>query len=425
MRDRPMPPVLVLARRMIRTTLREKSYRMGFVTMLILVIVGVAAVGLFSERDRSFEVAVVDDVGHTVVTTTDEALAAAEDRPGGSTSLSAVRTQDSADAKGRVAAGEADAALVPHEDGGWLLIGHREVDPLLETALGGAVQATVLAELALQQQADPAMIAQSATVTTQLLEGSAANGVSTTVLRLIFGFLFASSLLTFGLAIAQGVVEEKDSRVVEILAASVSTRSMLVSKILANVFLGTVQVIVLVGVALGGLWLVGILDDMGQVVTGAVGFVVFYVLGFLAVSCVWAALGAMASKPDDLATSAVPVQILVFGGYFLSFIAPPWLLAASSYVPVVSSLTMPTRLMTGSAQWWEPPIAAALVVLFGLLALGLSIRAYDRTLLRTDRRTNWREIFRGRTRPQPNAGSSERVPAETAGTRGVPARTSH
>lgn len=48
MRDRPMPPVLVLARRMIRTTLREKSYRMGFVTMLILVIVGVAAVGLFS-----------------------------------------------------------------------------------------------------------------------------------------------------------------------------------------------------------------------------------------------------------------------------------------------------------------------------------------------------------------------------------------
>ena len=77
-------------------------------------------------------------------------------------------------------------------------------------------------------------------------------------------------------------------------------------------------------------------------------------------------------------------------------------------------------------------LALLLVVL--MLASGLSAywngreaadTAYDRTLLRTDRRTNWREIFRGRTRPQPNAGSSERVPAETAGTRGVPARTSH
>jgi ABC-2 type transport system permease protein len=215
------------------------------------------------------------------------------------------------------------------------------------------------------------------------LEDDDGDGGVLFALRLIFGFMFASALLTFGLSIAQAVVEEKDSRVAEILAAAAPVRDMLVGKVLASFILGTGQVLGLALVALVSLRVAGVLPDLGRVVAASGGFV----LGFLAIACLWAALGAMAARPDDLAASAVPVQLVLFGAYFLSFLAPEGLLRVTSSVPVLSSLTMPTRMLQGSVAWWEPALAALLVVGFGLAALRIAVAVYEDSLLRTNRST--------------------------------------
>lgn len=80
-------------------------------------------------------------------------------------------------------------------------------------------------------------------------------------------------------------------------------------------------------------------------------------------------------------------------GFFASFMAAGAWRVALSYVPVLSSMLMPTRLMDGSAQWWEGVIALALTLAFAAVAMVLGERMYRRSLMQTSSRMTFRQAL--------------------------------
>ena len=136
-----------------------------------------------------------------------------------------------------------------------------------------------------------------------------------------FAFLFYVAALMFGITLASSVVEEKQTRIVEIIAGAIPLRQLLLGKIAGNAVLAVGQMAVYVGVGLVGL---AFTDYSGLIagVSGAVAwFLAFFLAGFVALSCLWAVAGALASRTEDLQSTQTPVTMLVvlmfFGGLFL------------------------------------------------------------------------------------------------------------
>lgn len=396
MRAGQHPAWVVVLRREIGLKVREKTFRIGIASTLILVVLGIAALSFFSNKTENHSIAVINDAGSAVVHQTGDLLRTI--KPESPDKVSTVLVATAEEALATVADGKADAALIPVSDNtgvtAWKVVGDASINPALEQALAAVVQQTATASNAERLNVNLEELARGAALQRELLNQKPDNDGSLFVLKFVFSFMFVSALMTYGLAIAQSVVEEKESRVVEILAAATSVKYLLVGKIGANFILGFLQVTVLTAIALTGLAFVDVIPDLGPVLAASGWFIFFFVLGFFAVSCIWSALGSMATRSEDLASSAIPMQILLIGAYFLSFTAPAEILRIASFVPIFSSIAMPTRILDGGVEWWEPWAAASGVVLVGILAIRLSTNIYLRTLMRTNKRTSLKEALR-------------------------------
>jgi ABC-2 type transport system permease protein len=207
--------------------------------------------------------------------------------------------------------------------------------------------------------------------------------------------LFLLAAMTFGITIANSVVEEKQNRVVEILAAAVPVRSLLTGKVLGSATLAMAQVVAVVAVAGVGFALTGQRPLLEAVVRAGGWFVVFFVLGFLALASLWAVAGSVATRQEDLQSTTLPVQAVLMIVYFGSFVAGDQVRAVASFVPVASSVAMPARLLAGGVPLWQPLLSAGITAAAAVLLVRLGARLYEGSLLRTDRRTSLREAFAG------------------------------
>lgn len=377
----------VVAAREIRSKLRDKAFVVSFVVTLGLVVAMVAASALLSGRTDTVSVAVTP-------ASTQLVEAAALQAPAADVELDATPVADDAAAEALVADEQVDAAVVA-DGAGWQVVGATDVERTLVTLLDGAAAQATLAEVAERAGTTPEALAAAATVTQRLLNPDAVDDGVRSALGFLFAVLFFVGALTFGLIIAQSVVEEKQSRVVEILAAAVPIRVLLTGKVLGNAALALAQVVLLVTLGAVGLALTGQRTLLDAVLRSGGWFVVFFVLGFLALACLWAVAGSVATRMEDLQATTLPVQLVLFAVYFGSFVAGDTVQRVASFVPVASSVAMPTRLLGGDVPLWEPLVSAAITALAAALLVRLGARLYAGSLLRTDRRSTLREAFTG------------------------------
>jgi ABC-2 type transport system permease protein len=194
------------------------------------------------------------------------------------------------------------------------------------------------------------------------------------------------------------VTEEKSNRVVEILAAAVPIRQLLVGKVVGAGLLALVQVFLVIVAAGVGLAATGQLDGSlsGGLLSAAAGsYLVFFLLGFLMLSCLWAAVGAMTPRTEDLQSTSLPMQALLFLPFIAAFAvtttgtAMTWL----SYIPLTSPLLMPRRVLLGDVAVWEPFVSGALIVATAVVLVLVATRLYENSLLRTRGKTSWREAW--------------------------------
>lgn len=165
---------------------------------------------------------------------------------------------------------------------------------------------------------------------------------------------------------------------------------------LGNGALALGQVVLLVTVAVAGAAALGEQELLSLLVRSSGWFVLFFVLGFAMLSCLWAAAGAFASRSEDLQSTTVPLQVLVVGPLFAAVYVPEGTLrTVLSFVPLSSPTLMPTRLVEGDAHVWEAAVAAGLLLLAALAAVRVGERLYRASLLRTRGRTSVRQAWSG------------------------------
>ncbi len=202
-----------------------------------------------------------------------------------------------------------------------------------------------------------------------------------------------------------GVVEEKASRVVEILLTTVKPRVLLLGKILG---IGTGMLIVfatyMVGI-IGGLGLAGLLPDSGTL--GKLGvwaflptLVAWIIIGYLTASGLMGAVASTVSRQEDLGGVQMPIIFgLMVPIYAAMYYVPtqPDSTASEvmSFIPLVSPPTMIMRAAFGGVPVWQQLVAFAINIAFIPLLAALAGKIYENSILRTGERVKIVKALRG------------------------------
>jgi ABC-2 type transport system permease protein len=208
----------------------------------------------------------------------------------------------------------------------------------------------------------------------------------------LYGQLFA-----YGYWVASGVVEEKASRVVEVLLATIRPSQLLRGKILGIGGLGLCQLMVIGAVGLAASSAVGTLRFPTGALS-AIGIVlVWFVLGFFFYSTLFAVAGSIVPRQEDLQATMTPLTILIIASFFIGVGAvqdPSSTLASvASYLPFSAPLVMPTRIALGDIAPWQAVLSAALSIGATFALIPVATRVYSRAMLRTGR-VRIREVLR-------------------------------
>lgn len=384
----PTAPWRIVAEREIRAKFGEKSFIWGFLAMLLVSWAGLVALDHFGDRDTTYDLGVVGASAG--------ATDGIETALGEGYELDTREYGDRAAAEVAVTEGEVDAAVVI-DDLAWTLVGDNEVDPALETAVRSSVAADAVTRNAAAQDVDLEALNAGADVRVDLLDADSEDLGQRKLVAFGLSMLFYLVAILFGMQIAQSVVAEKESRVVEILAAAIPTRSLLWGKIAGNTLLALGQVVVVVG---GGLVIFAVLGNdtlLSGVGPAMVWFIAFFALGFIALAALWSAAGALSSRVQDIASTTMPLQIVLLAGYLVGAIADGKVLTIASQVPVISPIVMPGRLAYDDVPLWEILLSLGLNVVAAVLLVRLGARIYDHNLMQTNRKVGFGEALRRRS----------------------------
>lgn len=230
----------------------------------------------------------------------------------------------------------------------------------------------------------------------ELLDPNAPDPMLTYFIGIAFGIVFFSSAITFGQTIAQSVVEEKQSRIVEIMLATVPARAILAGKVLGNSILAFGQIALIAAVVLLGGAVTGsqlLLDGLGMPI---VWFVALFTIGFVMLAALYAAAAALVSRSEDLGSASSPLMMLIMIPYILVIIFNnnPLALQIMSYVPFSAPVAVPMRVYLGTMEWWEPLLSLAILAATTVGAILFAALVYERSLLKTGAMVKWRDALK-------------------------------
>lgn len=389
------PAWRIVAGREIMVKLRDRNFIISTLTTLAIIVVSFAVSFLLSGRAETSTLAVSSPAAAAIA---QQATAPGAEAAGPFTPQDLEVTIDEypdvAAAEQAVRDGDADAALVG-APGDWTLVGTDSVDSSLAGLIGATVASDALETNAAAAGTTVDDLAAGSVLGERLLdpEGATDEGVQL-IAGFVFVFLFYLAAILFGYAIANSVVEEKQSRIVEILAAAIPLRQLLVGKVVGATVLALGQMVVFVGIGLIGLSFTEYSALLPAMAGAAAWYLALFVIGFVALACLFAVSGALATRAEDVQSTSSPVLTLImiatFGGLFVS---GTWQVVAS-YIPIMSTVTMPIRLVEGTATWWEPIVAMAVSLVAAALVILVAERIYRRSIMQTGRKLTYREALK-------------------------------
>jgi ABC-2 type transport system permease protein len=283
-------------------------------------------------------------------------------------------------------------------------------DQQLKAMLTGAIQLVTVRERAAAAGISPgAAVALLAPVPVSSVElGHVADRSPTDELAaIIITGLLLMCISVFGSMVLTGVLEEKASRVVEVLLARIPARALLAGKIAGIGMLGLAQIGVTAVAALIAVTAASSVDIpavRGPVLAWAV---IWFVLGYALYATVFGALGSLGSRAEDAQAVAGPAQIVLLVAYLASFfmITQPASAAAKaiSYFPLTAPMAMPGRIAMGASTWWEPVLAVALTLATIIGLVHLAGRLYTNAILHSGPRLSLQDAWRNTTAGAPSA----------------------
>jgi ABC-2 type transport system permease protein len=389
--DRGAPRGLVplVVRREITTRVRERSFLISTAVTLLIVAAVVIVPTLFNSDDSDVTVGLVGDAS-----TVQPALQQAAQVQG--VMLTTRRLPDEAAGRAAVKSGDVDAVFVGTDR---VLVDHElsgKTEQVVQTAYRQAEGAARLAEAgidagAVSQALDVPALAITALDPPDPDADARRSAAFFGVLLLYF------QLIGYGVWVALGVVEEKSSRVVELLLARLRPWQLLTGKVIGIGLLGLGQLVLtgLVGIAaaLG----TGAVDVPSGIAGVAGQVIVWFLLGFAFYACLYAALASLVSRQEEVQNVTAPLSSLLVGSFFLAIgvLNSPdsGLARVTSILPPFSTMVMPIRWASGDVPLWEVGVSMLLMVLVVVALIRVAGRIYAGAVLRSGPRVKIKEAL--------------------------------
>ena len=363
----------LVALREMRERGRSRGFQAGLAIMLVVVVAMIVMPNLLDTRGGS------RDVGVTGVVPRELTAAIHSQGDAIGTTVRVRHYADLAAGQDAVREEDVDVLVVDAQRLQW----RDSTDEQLQAIVTGAIQLVAVQERAAAAGIDPDdLLALTAPVPVENVEIGLAEGRSPTdgTAAILITALLLMAIFLYGNLVLTGVVEEKSSRVVEVLLARISARSLLIGKVAGIGLLGFAQ-FVLTALAALATMLVADSVDIPALSGGVLAWVVvWFVLGYALYAMAYGAMGSLASRTEDAQSVAGPIGYVLVACYWAAFLAVSenpdgrWSQLASLF-PATAPFAMPGRIALGSTTWWEPPLAvmltlAAIAAIAALVAFG-------------------------------------------------------
>jgi ABC-2 type transport system permease protein len=216
---------------------------------------------------------------------------------------------------------------------------------------------------------------------------------------LVISIIMFMMLMTPVQYIAMGVVEEKSSRIVEILLTSLKPWQLLGGKVIGLGVISLVNLVAMVGVGLAVSASTGVLADLPPgTASAAVSTIGWWLIALVLFGTLAGGVGSLVSRQEEAGSVLTPLIMsltLSYIGAIFTLNAPTSAFAQIlSIVPPFSAITMPTRMAITEVPTWEIATAIALLALAAAGALALGSQLYKRSVLYTGSRLKLTEALR-------------------------------
>lgn len=221
------------------------------------------------------------------------------------------------------------------------------------------------------------------------------------VIGMLVGILIYLALLTLGQLVAQGVVEEKTSRVVELLLSTIRAWQLMAGKVLGIGLVGLAQVALLLGTGVAAGLATGQLTLPASIAAGTLAWaIVWYLLGFFLYALLFAAAGALVSRQEDVGGVTMPLMLLIIAPYVIGISALPGdpdnaFVAWLSLIPPFAPMLMPMREAMGVVEPWELAVSVTATVALIAVLVRATGRIYSNAVMRTGARVRLGDALRG------------------------------
>ncbi|MGA8246542.1 MAG: ABC transporter permease [Nocardioides sp.] len=223
---------------------------------------------------------------------------------------------------------------------------------------------------------------------------------TTALLGVILIFIVLTQYLSW---VLMGVMEEKSSRVIEVLLATMRPGQLLTGKLVGVGAVALSQAVSLVVFALVLARVVGanLVHGEAPLVVGAT--LVWLVLGYAFYSWLYAAAGSLAERQDQVQSLALPLAVPLIFGYVVSLVgvrsgSASLLVKVLAYLPPTAPFAMPTLVGYGEVTWWQFLLSVVVSVACTVLVARVAARVYRTAVLRTGGRVRVRELVHHPTR---------------------------
>ncbi|NER18559.1 ABC transporter permease [Spongiivirga citrea] len=252
-----------------------------------------------------------------------------------------------------------------------------------------------------------------------------------------FGYLIMMFIIIYGSFVMRSVIEEKTSRIVEVIISSVKPFQLMMGKIIGTSLAGVFQF--LIWIVLGGIVLIALtfwlgIDLQQLASTNAVAndsiemmnansgdlskvnlyfneiltipwvgllllFIVYFVLGYLIYSSIYAAIGSAVDNETDtqqfIYPVIVPLILAVYVGGFSVFDNPDGPIAVSfSLFPLTSPIVMLMRFPLGGVPWWQIVVSILLLILTFIFIVWLAAKIYRTGILMHGKKISYKELYK-------------------------------
>jgi ABC-2 type transport system permease protein len=384
---------LVVARE-VRERFRGRIFKIGTLFILVVVAAAIVIPVLHSGKVKTQEVGIVGTLSASLRSTITSTAASAD------VTVHVVTESSVETAKSDLASGRINAAIL---NGREILV-NSPLSPS-DNSAGTQLVRAVAENLGIAEAFQAAHLSPSqsevlkaakALPITSVKPGKGSPGKATSIIGSILIFIMLSQYNTW---ILMGVMEEKSSRVIEVLLSAVRPIQLLTGKVLGIGLVALTQASVIVAFALILSKAVGSSLLHGTAPLVVVSTLVWLVLGYAFYSWLYAAAGSMVERQDQVQSLALPLSLPMIFGYIMALTgassgSPSALLKVLGYLPPTAPFAMPVLVGFKAVTWWEFLGSAMISVICTIGIARAAATVYRRAILRTGGRIRLREVFR-------------------------------